>query len=857
MIEQSRELAKRYKFASTEQEFQKQWEDSYLYKFSREQLNVSRDKTYVIDTPPPTISGDFHIGHVYSYTQTDFIARYKRMCGFNVFYPIGFDANGLATERLVEKKYRIKSHNVPKEEFLKICSEVVAQEEDKFIYILKRIGLSLDWSTKYNTGSDFCRKMSQMSFIDLYNKGEIYREEQPILWDSVDQTALAQADLIEREQKSHIHEICFETSANAPIIVATTRPELLPACVAIFVNPDDSKFTKFINHKAISPLFGIEIPILCDFEVKEDKGTGAVMCCCFGDRKDVFWVKKYKLPYRTIIDKYGKISPKMDFSDSKRPTEAMKYFEELSGLKILSARDKILQLLTSAKALISSKEIIHKVKCAERSSNTIEFLLEPQWFIKTIKHKEAMMQQLEKISWYPKTMKQKLMSWIDTISYDWCISRQRHFGVAIPVWYSLKKGEEGRVILPKIQDLPLNPVSQAPEGYITGEFVAEKDVMDTWATSSITPQINAQGLNESLAQNLDSYKNLFPADLRAQGHEIIRTWTFYTMLKSYLHSNSIPWKNIMISGWCLAEDKTKMSKSKGNVIKPENIIEEYGTDAVRYWSACSRLGSDTVFSLDVIKNGKKLINKLWNAANFISQSSKNVNYVNCSEIFLWEDILLKQKIISNIDKYLIQKLSFLYKDVNYFFTKYHYSDVIHKTETFFLNFFCDYYLEIIKYKIYQSDQNLMIEEVMSSIYTMFYVFKYVLQFLAPFLPHVTDKLFQLIYSQGKSIHHKNSWPKCVPIFSDCDPDIMEEYIKIIDMVRSIKSQNHLALNYKLSSIVVFIESNTKFSKDLVTDLKHSLSAEKILFTNQKKDSTTKSEFFMDNGQIQVEIFLQE
>ncbi|MDA9163765.1 valine--tRNA ligase, partial [Rickettsiaceae bacterium] len=610
------EFPKKYKFNESEKKWQNYWQDHGVYLWDK---NEPRDRTYVVDTPPPTVSGQLHIGHVYSYTHTDFIVRYKRMKGMNIFYPMGFDDNGLPTERLVEKKRKVKASKMNREEFVAICKDVVESEEEKFHSLFNSIALSVDWNIEYRTISDNSCKISQMSFLDLMQKNQIYRDSQPMLWDPVDQTALAQADIEDQAKTTFMNDIQFTTEDGTPITIATTRPELLAACVSVFYHPDDERYKNLEGKFAISPLFSVRVPLLADDMVDPEKGTGLVMCCTFGDQTDILWWRKHQLPTKIIFTKWGTID-EIEFDDScTNKTKAEKIATEITGLKIKTAREKTIELLKAEGLLLSQTEKTQTVKCAERSGAPLEILTTPQWFIKSVEHKEKLAKKSEELNWYPHSMKIKLDSWINGVALDWCISRQRYFGVPFPVWYSKRAGEEGKLMLPSKDQLPVDPLRDLPEGYSREEIEADKDVMDTWSTSSVSPQLSSHGIAGEFMIDKERHEKLFPADLRPQAHEILRTWAYYTMLKAELHEGVLPWKNIMISGWCLAADKSKMSKSKGNILIPETLLEQHGADVIRYWAASSRLGADTAYSEDVVKNGKRLVNKLWNAAKFVSQ----------------------------------------------------------------------------------------------------------------------------------------------------------------------------------------------------------------------------------------------
>lgn len=832
---------KHYNVTESETKWQAFWQKQGIYLWDKD---APKANTYIVDTPPPTVSGQLHIGHVYSYTHTDFIVRYKRMQGMNIFYPIGFDDNGLPTERLVEQKRKIKANSIGREEFIAICKEVVELEEEKFRDLFNGIALSVDWNIEYQTINYNSCKISQMSFLDLIKKNQIYRDCQPILWDPVDQTALAQADIEDQEKTTFMNNIQFFTEDGQPITIATTRPELLPACVSVFFHPEDKRYQYLHNKFAISPLFGEKVPILPDDMVDPEKGTGLVMCCTFGDQTDILWWKKHKLHTKIIISKYGTIEGITFDNMCQDIKKANKFAKEIEGLKIKHAREKVIELLKTEGLLLNQVEKAQIIKCAERSGAALEILTTSQWFIKTVEHKEALLKRSEKLNWYPKSIKIKLDQWIEGIAFDWCISRQRFFGVPFPVWYSKREGEEGKIILADIAQLPVNPIIDLPRGYSKGEVEPDYDVMDTWSTSSVSPQLNSWGISDELVIDKQRHSKLFPADLRPQAHEILRTWAFYTLLKAHLHENSLPWKNIMISGWCLAEDRSKMSKSKGNVLVPEKLLKDFGADVIRYWSANSKLGADTAYSEDTMKNGKRLINKLWNAANFVSQHFDDIDkeYKNLS----FEDI--KIKICCDFDQYFINKLVELVEIATLEFDIYQYSIAIEKTEHFFWFLFCDNYLEITKTRAYDEEQKSKAKSLSARL-TLYYALKVVLQLFAPFLPHITEEIYQILYKNEKikSIHSAHNWPVIKKWrFGRLDHQKSELLIKILELVRKIKAKDNLSIKSPIDYIEIV---GGNLSENLITDLQNVTSSTQIKFLSQL--SSDKQNLTLGNLKINV------
>ncbi len=811
---------KKYNHIETQSKWQTYWCEHNIYKWDS---CSAREDNFVIDTPPPTVSGLLHMGHIFSYTQTDFIARYQRMKGKNVFYPMGFDDNGLPTERLVEKVKKIRARDLPRGEFRNMCKEVVDVAEKDFEDVFNDMSISVDWSQRYQTISKHSITISQMSFLDLYDKGHIYRSLESTIWDPVDRTALAQSDLEEKECDTVMNEIKFLTQDDEEIIIATTRPELLPACVAILFNPNDNKYRSLHNKFAISPLFGVEVPIIADTSVDIDKGTGLVMCCTFGDTMDVEWWRTHKLPTRIIIDHNGRVVLKDKVNNPLFPFKSPdieELVERLDSLKVTEARKVVTELLKEKNLLLSQGAITHTVKCAERSKSPIEILISPQWFIKVLDKKNELKQNANKCNWFPEFMKHRIGNWIDGLKWDWCISRQRYFGIPFPVWYSKKAGEEGKVIIAKKSQLPVDPLLDLPEGYTKDEVIADSDVMDTWATSAVSPQINSHAINEDFAINIDRHKKLFPADLRPQSHEIIRTWTFGTIAKSLMHNNITPWYNIMISGWVLAADKTKMSKSKGNVVTPAELIKEKGVDAIRYWASSSKLGNDVAYSDEMFKAGKKLITKLWNAAKFVSLHLTDVNLSNTGDLSV---------VTYDIDKWLLSRLHNTIKKVTVELDKFEYCNAREEVEDFFWNDFCDNYLELIKVRVYNKD-NEDIKGKNSAVSTLAFTLEMLLKLFAPFIPNITEEIYDIIYDRNSSIHTRGNWPsyEIVP-YSEKHIALGVDALNILNIVRKFKTDQQISLRTPISAINISSTNQKLFCDNALEDLQNVTNAEKLLF----------------------------
>ncbi len=846
-------LSEKYDAKTREKFWQNYWrQGEKSQKIFSWKNDLPKEQTFVIDTPPPTVSGLLHMGHVFSYTQADFVARFQRMSGKDVFYPMGFDDNGLPTERLVEKiigkKAGVFEHENGHGSFVKKCREVVDEAEKEFEALFNEVALSVDWEQKYQTISPESQKISQASFVDLYQKNLVEKKFEPVFWDISDRTALAQADLIDKEVEGVMNEIEFGIDgSDEKIIIMTTRPELLPACVAVMVHPEDERFKKFHGQNAITPLFGVKVKIIPDDLVQLDKGTGAVMCCTFGDETDIRWWKKHNLQLRVIIEKDGKIE----------------------GVPHKQFKEKILAELQEKNLLLKQEKITRAVKCAERSGVPIEILVVPQWFIKILDKKDLLKAKAAECNWHPEYMKVRIDQWIDGLSWDWCISRQRFFGVAFPVWYSKRVGEEGKILVAEVDQLPCDPNVDLPRGYSREEVSPETDIMDTWMTSSVSPQLSSRGISAEISFDKQRHEKLFPADLRPQAHEIIRTWAFYTLVKSTLHQNVVPWKNLMISGWCLAADKTKMSKSKGNVVTPTALIEEKGSDIVRYWASTSHLGADTAYSEDVFKIGQKLITKLFNAAKFASMNFGILSLSRtgfetpsaCSaqgherEDGITNPVPL-HSITEAADLWILSKLQLTLKRATAEFEKFEYARAREAIEEFFWKDFCDNYLEICKVRSYglaaeklagiefNDAQKKEIEaKQQSAILTLEICLNTILKLFAPFIPHITDEIYSTIFAEEfaktGSINARGNWPKD-EIFSKIVAlrvdgqkfhDIGEAALAVIFEVRKFKSDSSLSMKTTVKKIVVNCEKDLS---EISEDLKNVCNAEEIEFAQDGK-----------------------
>ncbi len=802
------ELSKNYDPKEAEPRWQKYWETEKLFEFHPH----PKKETYSIDTPPPTVSGKMHLGHAFSYSQQDMIARFQRMRGKNVFFPFGTDDNGLPTEKLIEKSRNLLSKNMNRNDFIKICEEVIKEEKPKFIQSWKDIGMSADFQHSYSTINQHCQITSQASFIELYQQGRIYQQESPGTFCVSCQTAIAQAEFESIDLKSSFNDIIFKCGGK-DLIISTTRPELIPACVALFHHPEDPRYAKFKNKFAQVPLYDYEVPILADQSVDQEKGSGLMMVCTFGDKEDADKWFRYNLPLRVVLEKNGKLN---DLAG------------DLKGLKILEARKKILEQLKDKGLLLRQQEITHAVNVHERCKTEIEFLKTKQWYIKVLDRKEELLEAAKQIIWYPEHMKVRYNHWVQNLNWDWCISRQRHFGIPLPVW-TCKTCQ--KIILPELKDLPVDPQLHSPKKACScgsKEFLGEIDVLDTWATSSLTPEISSNWKDRG---EYDFKFSAQPFSLRPQAHDIIRTWLFYTLVKSWYHHHRVPWKSVMISGHALDTQGRKMSKSLGNIIEPQLMIQKYSADALRFWAAGSKLGEDLPFMEKDLLTGQKFITKLWNASKF--------------NLLHLDDFNPYQKInnLELFDRWLLSKLQKLIKESTDSFDHYEYSKNKAETEKFFWHIFCDQYLEIVKDRLYNPDQR-GTEARKSAQQGLYWGLLSILKLIGPTMPHISEEIYQLYFAQKeeeKSIH-TSPWPIFQKELIDEEAELAGDLgIDIIDLVRKFKSEQKMSLKDELQELIL-ISDEKHFQgsiNSIFGDLKAVLRAKEINFKGKTTLETEK------------------
>jgi len=767
-------MKKKYDQAAAEEKWERFWRERRLFAFDRD----SDKPVYSIDTPPPTVSGSLHIGHVFSYTHTDIQARFWRMRGYNVFYPMGFDDNGLPTELLAEKDLGIKGADTPRREFREKCLHVSEKYEEEFRRLWSRMGISVNWDLTYRTIDDLCRRIAQRSFLNLFRKGRAYRRKEPVPWCTQCRTAIAQAELEEKPLESTFSDVVFRVEGD-PLIIATTRPELLPACVAVFVHPDDPRHKALVGLRAKTPLFDIAVPIMADDRVEREKGTGVVMCCTFGDRQDVEWWRERDLDTRIVIDESGRMN---DLAG------------EFAGLDISEARKRITEALGNKGLLKSQRPISHEVNTHERCGTEQQFLILEQWFIRVLDIKAELIAQADKIDWFPPHMKKRYVNWVENLAWDWAVSRQRFFGVPFPVWYCKKCGE---TITAEDSELPVDPLDRQPSRKCkcgSAEAEPDSDVMDTWATSSMTPHINYRwGEPGEIA-------GIYPMSLRPQAHEIIRTWAFYTILKSLLHNGEIPWKDITISGFITVQNADssrfkaeKLSKSKhGELTSPFSMIREYGADSLRLWASNAPLGRDMPLKAEDFGKGRRTLTKLWNAFRFTGMHLEDFDPSDGAPE------------PCPVDRWLFAKESLAIERATRLFESYDFRTARLDIDNLFWSIFCDNYLEIAKDRLYSSGGDRAAER-RSAQYALFHVGLDILRMYAPFASFITEEIYQEVFRErcGKESIHSCGWPEgAVATLNEEALAAGELLVHVLGSVRRYKAARKVSMKSEIEGLVV-------------------------------------------------------
>ena len=763
-----------YDPSTIEPKWQDQWVENGTYQYAEDIDNP--DTAFSIDSPPPTVSGDLHWGHVYGFTLQDFVARFNRMRGQNVFFPFGYDDNGIASERLTEDELNIRHQDYERREFQKYTREICQEYETRFTEKMQRLGISIDWEQTYQTISPTVTRTSQLSFIDLYEQGREYRQQAPTIWCPECETAISQVETEDAEHPSHFHDIEFDvvdpnSEASSSFVISTTRPELLPACVAVFIHPDDAENEHLVGERARIPLFEHEVPIMADDRVDMETGSGIVMCCTFGDQTDIEWYQAHDLELRIAIDESGTLTD---------------VAEEYSGLSSEAATTAIVDDLRDSGGLQDRRRITHTVNVHERCGTGIEFLVKEQWYCRLLDKTDEYLQAGREMEWYPQKMFTRYKNWIEGLEWDWAISRQRSSGIPFPVWYCMNCDE---VIIAEREDLPVDPLSDEPPvtdcpacGH--GNFRPENDVFDTWATSSLTPLINAGwGWNsDNQTFELDS-PELYPFDLRPQGHDIISFWLFHTVVKCYEHTGSVPFDSVMINGMVLDENREKMSKSKGNVIAPDSVIDAYPVDAARYWSAGSAVGDDLPYSEKGLRAGEKLIRKLWNASILVESLTEDApdsySLANLRPLDRW--------LLATLDREISEVTSYL--DGREF------SKARDSLRSTFWHTFCDDYLEVAKQRIRENNDQ-------SAKYTLNVALERFLRLFAPILAHITEELYQQLYArESDSSVHQTEWP--TPLGIDADIEAGKTAMEVVGALRKYKTTRQLSMNARLDHVAVW------------------------------------------------------
>jgi valyl-tRNA synthetase len=814
------QLPKQYVPKEVEDKWRARWQEMGIYRWDPAR---NRNETFIVDSPPPTVSGSLHVGHVFSYTHQDLIARQRRMTGMNIFYPMGWDDNGLPTERRVQNFFNVRCdpylpyqpdfkpqgdqkgspQMISRPNFIELCRQLTQLDEKAFQELWQQLGLSIDWQQEYATIDAHCRRTSQFSFLKLLEDGHAYAVEAPTLWDVDFHTAVAQAEVEDRMLPGVFAHIRFGVEGGGSFILATTRPELLPACVAVVAHPEDARYQPLFGKRAITPLFRVPVPILPDARASMEKGTGILMVCTFGDATDVEWWRQFTLPLRQVIGKDGRLIS-VHFGtlgwESIDPDAANAFYGTLQGKNVQQARVAVTELLRDenggalpglgAPLTEESSPVEHAVKFYEKGERPLEFISTRQWFVRLLDKKQELLEQGARIQWHPPFMRSRYENWVEGLNLDWCISRQRYFGVPFPVWYPLDSQSQpcyDRPILPDLAQLPVDPLAQPAPGFdevARGQpngFIGDPDVMDTWATSSLTPQIMSHWVDDP-----ERHQKLFPMDIRPQSHEIIRTWAFYTIVKAYLHERTVPWHNVIISGWILDPDRKKMSKSRGNVVTPSHLLEQYSSDAVRYWTARARLGVDTAYDEAVFGNGRRLVIKLFNAAKFVAGHLSGQDLTALTPLQITEPL----------DQSFVARLRETVRCAGEAFEIFEFAGALQVSEDFFWADLCDNYLELVKVRSYGAEWT---PGKRSALATLKLALSLQLRLFAPYLPFVTEEVWSWLFAtpegRERSVH-TSAWPTVEELRGVALPVEEDPYgaaVEVLREVRRMKSEAKVSM----------------------------------------------------------------
>ena len=826
-----------------------QWERDGIYRFDR---TAERKNIFSIDTPPPTVSGSLHMGHVFSYTHTDTLARFWRMRGKSVFYPMGWDDNGLPTERRVQNYYGVScdpslkyienfeppfrgdppkdSRAIPisRPNFIELCDELTAQDEKVFEDLFRRLGLSVDWSLLYTTISEHARRTAQSAFLKNLERGEAYTQEAPTLWDVDFGTAVAQAELEDRERPGAFHKLKFHVpdESRSEFVVETTRPELIAACVGLVAHPDDERYKHLFGKVAHTPIFNVEVPVFAHPLAQQDKGSGIAMVCTFGDLTDVIWWRELNLNTRPTIGRDGRF---VADAPAIMSDKAKLQYARLAGKTVKQAQTLTVEILRETGELIDEpRAITHAVKFYEKGDRPLEIVTSRQWYIRNGGRDQALREKLlargDELTWHPDFMQHRYANWVGGLNGDWLVSRQRYFGVPIPLWYRLDA--QGEIIydnplVPTNDQLPIDPSTDLPNGFVADQrgqangFVGDPDIMDTWATSSLTPQIAGRWIDDQ-----DLFTRIFPMDVRPQGHDIIRTWLFATMVRSNFEHNQAPWKNAALSGWILDPDRKKMSKSKGNVVTPSDLFDQYGSDAVRYWAACARPGVDTTFSEEQMKVGRKLATKLLNLTKFVLGAG---------------ELTVDSKPTDLIDHAMLIRLAAVVDEATLALEQFDYARALERTEAFFW-WFCDDYVELVKTRAYSPGQDS--SSARSSLHRALSILQ---RLLAPMLPFATEEVWSWL--ESGSIHLSN-WPTTQEtladfVTTDDASSLLDATCVVLAAVRRAKTEAKVSQRAEVSQLVVTAPSATiDLLKANILDLRNAGALQEIKYVISTSQTNT-------------------
>jgi valyl-tRNA synthetase len=825
-------LPKRFESAAAEARWDETWQTSGVYHYDPSR---PRSETFVVDTPPPTASGSLHPGHAFSYSHADILVRQRRMRGMNIFYPMGWDDNGLPTERRVQNYYHIRCdpgapyepglqleaasskqkkgrpRHVSRANFIELCQGLIAEDEAEFARLWRRVGLSVDWRQTYQTIDDHCRRLAQLSFRDLWEKGAVYTSDAPTMWDVDHQTAIAQAEVTERTEASAYHDLEFGVEGSGrSFVVSTTRPELLPACVGVTAHPEDERYRELFGERALTPLFRVPVPIFPSAHADPEKGTGILMVCTFGDAMDVQWWREESLALRQMVGRNGRLSALTFGSEgyeSGDPEAANRFYAEIAGKNVVGARRRIVELLAEPEGSATGqgpplrgepRRIEHAVKYYEKGERPLEFVPTRQWFVRLLDKKEALLRKGEQVQWHPAHMQKRFSDWTENLNGDWCVSRQRYFGVPIPVWYPLDAQGEPRyedAIVAEADQLPVDPAADTAPGYEEtqrdqpGGFVGEADIFDTWFTSSLSPQISSRWLLDPAR-----HPTLFPADVRPQAHDIVRTWAFYTIAKALMHEDQVPWHHATISGFVLDPERKKMSKSLGNAETPLPLIEQFGADSLRYWAGCARLGVDTKMDEQVFKVGKRLVTKIFNAGKFVLAQSAEIHPISCE-----------------LDRAFAAELRALVERATSSFDRFDHAAALHDAEGFFWARFTDTFLELAKARARGDLGDAPAQG--SAVATLRLGLSVLLRLLAPTLPYVTEEVWSWAFAEDTDCAsiHRSPWPGPADfegVEAPADPESFETGVAALAAINKAKADAAVGMGREVLELTLAASAPT-------------------------------------------------